>query len=654
MKNFTSQIIIGLIVLVVGAIMVQFVNSNSPECYYSLSSPISTKLIDSTTNNVQYLEVVNIGENPAKEVLVKIMSKTRIAVMEVQKANTIDSFQINLLENSEPAVYYSKLKNDSKFGIIILSDSPISTKDVYVSYDGGVASVRDSKGLFERYGGLVMPFIYLALILHQLVTTIRRSEIDSIKRNRYPNFIGVQKPWYLDAKEWKETQMSVAEKSFEHPYEDDAQKFLSIAKDELNIDSYTVKAFLTNKSNKVYTGYAIKKIEHYFTKYNDLREYGNHPTNLSENNKAEIEKEINKKKIAILVNNISTSYKDVVEFLNEEETKKILSDIGNEDNKVLEEIILSKLFFEVINKPITKNNEEILNLFEITKEKLPFIQESNWKRFKEFISIIATINISRNMIYNKDIASIYKADSMISEIGINDKFYSNKHFFELAFFLSVLRYIHNEKDVAIDLSKLTHIDDIRKNDLLRVRKSYNLLGKANQLAQSLRSNIGGQYFGLSLENEDFKIFEEEITGKYLKSKAIINLITDIRRDFPVFKLEEKPLDIEDDTWNLFQTFFDAIKENNEEIEKERSSVQLEKKNNEKAVIEIRNRENDLQSDKNNLRSEKLSIDKRLNILNLLFSRPKEILKIEDYNSPFAEANWESIQKIAKTLTDNDL
>jgi len=196
------KIIAPLLVIVVGALFTYVLNKDAPDVRYILSDRIPISVLmpsKAAPENVQQLEIKNIGSAPAKKVQVLIHGN--ITAYHIAKLSEADSVQTFNRGQSFEAVY-QELPVQGSFKLIFTSNGVITDSDLSIRHLTGKAKEALTKGKDPFYISvvfLVVSIVYMLLVLYEA----RKIAVEI--RFQFKNareLLLQKKPWYIPEQKW--------------------------------------------------------------------------------------------------------------------------------------------------------------------------------------------------------------------------------------------------------------------------------------------------------------------------------------------------------------------------------------------------------------------------------------------------------------------
>lgn len=203
-----------LLVAIIAALFTYYLNLSKPDIRFTLSEeiPLSFSTGNNTNDeNVQQLEVWNVGSSEAKEIVVKISG----IITKYKVIKYISSDKVNIFTEQQPVEFvYTALPPQAGFKIIFTSSNAIKPSDIVVSHSSGQAvnalSVSNRSSILLTYG-------IFTLILGGYVvwigSSIRNISFDTWKLTtkglRIDKALKVSKPWYVSDLKWTNSHVEL-------------------------------------------------------------------------------------------------------------------------------------------------------------------------------------------------------------------------------------------------------------------------------------------------------------------------------------------------------------------------------------------------------------------------------------------------------------
>ena len=199
---FLGPLILALIPVVFG----YYLNLNKPDVRYTLSEeiPLSFSSADGNTENVQQLEIRNVGSGLAEKIVVKIAGN--ITNYEVVKYASSDNVEIYPSQKLVEFVY-PLLPSQAGFKIVFTSSDKVEPSDISISHNTGKAT--DALSASNRLGTYLIWGLYVLVVggyLASIAISFRNSSLDSwkisVQQKRIDQALTVSKPWYVSEVKW--------------------------------------------------------------------------------------------------------------------------------------------------------------------------------------------------------------------------------------------------------------------------------------------------------------------------------------------------------------------------------------------------------------------------------------------------------------------
>lgn len=223
MSKKVIAIIGALAVALVPVIFNYYINLSKPEVKYTLSEEIPLAFSspgNPITENVQQLEVRNIGSVVAEKIVVKISGT--ISDYVVVKHTSSDVVAVFL--NQQPVEFvYPSLPPQAGFKIIFTSSAIIEYEDVDISHNTGEAtealssSNRSSSYLTIGFYILLFGGYFIGLALYARNTLLDLWKLNT-KYKRIDQALKTSKPWYVSEPKWKTIHLDVIKELLKSEY----------------------------------------------------------------------------------------------------------------------------------------------------------------------------------------------------------------------------------------------------------------------------------------------------------------------------------------------------------------------------------------------------------------------------------------------------
>lgn len=212
-----------LIVAIAAVVVAYLLNIDKPDVRYTLSEEIPllfTTDSDASSENVQQLEVRNIGSTGANEIVVKISE----VISDYKVIKYVSSDTVKTFVDQQPVEFvYSNLPPQAGFKIIFTSPNVVAPPDISVSHSTGQAvdalSVSNRSNNFIIYGIYVLLFggyiLWFAFSMRNLSFDLWRSET---KRKRIDQALKTSKPWYVGYSKWAKSHIEIIKELLREEY----------------------------------------------------------------------------------------------------------------------------------------------------------------------------------------------------------------------------------------------------------------------------------------------------------------------------------------------------------------------------------------------------------------------------------------------------
>lgn len=189
--------------------------SDKPELRFSISSPISTKLLGTpVTNHIQEVAISNVGETAAKDVV--LICDNGIQGYELHKAAETDNIQ-EYIDNGKLEIRYKDLPPGATFKVVLRANFPISTYNIKLKHSQGVGKdVFTKQNEFTRW---VSGFgIYLLFMIIWGWFSFKNISIESDARFNPKRILSQDKPWHIRKIKWDEYTSTAISAYFSKDY----------------------------------------------------------------------------------------------------------------------------------------------------------------------------------------------------------------------------------------------------------------------------------------------------------------------------------------------------------------------------------------------------------------------------------------------------
>ena len=181
---------------------------SEPDVRYTLSENIPLSFIVGTPltqENIQQIEVKNIGSKQATNILLKLSGQ--VSNHEIQKHKTSDTATI-YNKNNYIELSYPELPPQAVFRLIFKSAKAINYSDIVISHDSGLAK----EALSDKNNSIALIMFWM-LYITVIVAFVWLFCISTIKFKYLSitseNVINIQKPWYVYNKLWAKMHVDI-------------------------------------------------------------------------------------------------------------------------------------------------------------------------------------------------------------------------------------------------------------------------------------------------------------------------------------------------------------------------------------------------------------------------------------------------------------
>lgn len=200
-----------------------YLSLDRPDVKYTLSEEIPLSFFTSNitvTENVQQLDIKNVGSAVAERVVVKISGELiNYEIVKYASSDSVDEF----INQQSAEFIYPELPPQAGFKIIFTSASVIEYSDVSISHNDGEATEALSES--NRNTKLFLWGIYFLIFGGYIVAisiSIRNSSIQIWKfdtqKKRIDQALNASKPWYVFDDKWPEMHIEVIKKLLKDEY----------------------------------------------------------------------------------------------------------------------------------------------------------------------------------------------------------------------------------------------------------------------------------------------------------------------------------------------------------------------------------------------------------------------------------------------------
>jgi len=216
MGKFIDKLIIPFIISLIAGGVLYWYQFDKPDVRYSLSEKLPVSFSSKVNENIQLLEVKNVGKSEATGIVVK---STVPITYELQKNTNLDKVEVS--REGEPfELKYPALPPGAAFKIILkTSGSWLTDSDLLISHSKGKASnaFHSNNGwvYLAIYIGILSLF-FLMLTLSSINFAVQRWE-SKITYNQDAIIKRVKKPFYIGNDKWN----TIRRDAWEHKLIDD-------------------------------------------------------------------------------------------------------------------------------------------------------------------------------------------------------------------------------------------------------------------------------------------------------------------------------------------------------------------------------------------------------------------------------------------------
>ena len=198
-----------------------WLNRSKPDVRYTLSEPIPVSFLSATTSeNVQQLEVRNVGNAEAERIVVKI--EGQLTSYEIEKH--ISSDVVEVFDQQQPVEFiYPELPPQGGFKLVFKSPDAVDNNNVKVMHSTGNAT--EALSAEKELGNLVATGVsvailmgYLLVIAHMVGTGLRDSWKLRATHKHPDQVLSLRKPWYIPETTWRNLHVDVIKRRLEGYY----------------------------------------------------------------------------------------------------------------------------------------------------------------------------------------------------------------------------------------------------------------------------------------------------------------------------------------------------------------------------------------------------------------------------------------------------
>ena len=198
-----------------------WLNRSKPDVRYTLSEPIPVSFLGATTfENVQQLEVRNVGNAEAERIVVKI--EGQLTSYEIEKH--ISSDVVEVFDQQQPVEFiYPELPPQGGFKLVFKSPDTVDKNNVRVMHSRGNAT--EALSAEKEFSNLVATGIsvailvgYLLIIAYMVGTSLRDSWKLRATHKHPDQVLSLRKPWYIPETTWRNLHVDVIKRRLEAHY----------------------------------------------------------------------------------------------------------------------------------------------------------------------------------------------------------------------------------------------------------------------------------------------------------------------------------------------------------------------------------------------------------------------------------------------------
>lgn len=230
------------IVAVLLAFWLPKIFSEKPELRFSISSPISTKLLGTpVTSHIQEVAVSNIGDTAAKDVV--LICDNIVLGYELHKSAETDNVQ-EYMDKDRLEIRYHDLPPSETFKVVLRASIPLSASNLNLKHSQGVG-----KDIFTKTNPLKEAGLGAAIYVFYMVVwgwfTFKNTGIESDARFNPKRVLSRRKPWHIRTSKWSDYTSTAIDARFSKDYrhntletlqENTGYRYLTVDKDTLELD----------------------------------------------------------------------------------------------------------------------------------------------------------------------------------------------------------------------------------------------------------------------------------------------------------------------------------------------------------------------------------------------------------------------------------
>lgn len=218
---------------------------DKPELRFSVSSPISTKLLGAPlTSDIQHIQEVavsNIGDTAAKDVV--LICDNDVLDYELYKSAETDKVQ-KYMGKGRLEVRYQDLPPGATFKVVLRGRDPLSASNLNVKHSQGVGKDVFAKAspLKELFGSVIFILLYA---LGSWWFIFKNMGIESDARFNPKRVLSRRKPWHIRRRKWGDYTYTAIDAYFKRDYthytleslqDNVGHRYLTADKDTFDLD----------------------------------------------------------------------------------------------------------------------------------------------------------------------------------------------------------------------------------------------------------------------------------------------------------------------------------------------------------------------------------------------------------------------------------
>lgn len=202
-SNYIAPLIVGVLLLLVGAYVTTQLTQPKAAIKYSLSGGLSRELLGETSvENLQLLEIRNVGKEEALKLRIRI--KAILTFHKVKKFSESDNVKVFPLDDALE-INYPSLPPDGIIKIVLQSRTTIENSDIEVNHSKGKAEEAFSGGTssLTSFGfGIVIFYIFMGVFFAVGGAYSATDHLDSKAEYSPTDVLSRNKPFYVKQKRW--------------------------------------------------------------------------------------------------------------------------------------------------------------------------------------------------------------------------------------------------------------------------------------------------------------------------------------------------------------------------------------------------------------------------------------------------------------------